>query len=179
MFNVLPDILKEEIKTEYRLRWLIVLCLSFLFVQISFLIFLFPSWVISLYQEKEASDKVNLQNSLSVSKNTNVLLQTINETNKKLSVVNTSFQYSNVVPIFKNIISFKTNYISLHQLSYVSTGTSTATLSVGGMSANREALVSFVKNLQNSGLFTNVNSPVSNLEKNKNIDFVINLNSSI
>ena len=40
MFNVLPDIFKKEIKTEYFLRRLVVVFAFVIFLQISFLIFI-------------------------------------------------------------------------------------------------------------------------------------------
>lgn len=176
MFNVLPDILKEEIRKEYRMRRLVILGMFVILIQIAFIIFIFPSWVISQSQEKDVADQINNQNNSLTSKNTSIVLQTIKEANEKLTTINITFEYPRIIPIFNSIISYKTLDISLRQFTYISHGKSKAELTVAGVSSTRESLVTFVKNLQKSGLFSSVLSPVSNLEKNKDINFVINLN---
>jgi hypothetical protein len=178
MFNVLPDNLKEKIKKQYRLRRLVVVLIFVLFVQISFLIFLFPSWIMSEYKERDSLDQINFQNSSVISQNTDAVLQTINDTNTAIDVINTAFKYPKVVPLFDAVISAKSKSISLRQLTYSAEGTSTASLSLEGIAATRQDLVSFVENLQKSGSFANVVSPVSNLEKDRDIDFSVSLDSN-
>ncbi len=178
MFNVLPDILKEEIKIEYRSRRLIVILLFVLLVQISFLVLLFPSWLISRYKEQEMLGQSNSQKSSITSKNADSIMQTISDTNSGIGAINTTFKYEKVAPLWNEIIAARSKSVSLLQLTYVSTGPSSATLSVRGISATREALVSFVKKLGDSKTFLNVDSPISNLAKDKDIDFTVNLDAT-
>jgi hypothetical protein len=113
-----------------------------------------------------------------LSQSSNVVSQTINDTNVVIGVIDSAFQYRKITPLFGAIISAKSKSISLHQMLYSFTGTSTSALVVSGMSTSRVSLVAFVKNLQTSEFFTSVDSPVSNLEKDKDIDFTISLSST-
>ena len=79
MFNVLPDIFKKEIKSEYYLRRLIVVFAMIVFVEVVFLVSLFPSLVFSAYRQKEISAEMASNQSDAVTKNTSQILQTINE----------------------------------------------------------------------------------------------------
>jgi hypothetical protein len=177
MFNVLPEIFKKEIKTEYYLRQSIVACVFIIFLQISFLIFVFPSWLSSFYRQKEASAEIESQKSGIVSKNTDNILQTVNQTNQNLDTIDSAFDYSTVLPIVKNIISDKTSAISLSEFTYDnSAATTTIPMSVSGIAKTREDLVAFVKKLQDSAEFSDVVSPISDLAKDKDIVFTVNLN---
>ena len=105
----------------------------------------------------------NSQKSSITSKNADSIMQTISDTNSGIGAINTTFKYEKVAPLWNEIIAARSKSVSLLQLTYVSTGPSSATLSVRGISATREALVSFVKKLGDSKTFLNVDSPISNL----------------
>ena len=51
-------------------------------------------------------------------------------------------------------------------------------MTVSGMAGTREDLVAFVKKMEDSKYFSDVVSPISNLTKDKNINFVITLNAT-
>jgi hypothetical protein len=177
MFNVLPDIFKKEIKSEYYLRRLIVVFVFIAFLQIAFLIFLFPSWMNSFYRQKDASAQMESQKSNIVSKNAAEILQTINLNNQNFGVIDANFGYLPVLPFVKEIISYKTSAITLTDFTYDnSQATTTAPMSVSGVAATREDLVAFVKQLEDSPTFSDVVSPISDLAKDKDISFVINMN---
>ena len=185
MFNVLPDIFKKEIKSEYYLRRLAVIFIFIIFIQITFLVFILPSWLTSFYREREVSAEMESQKSDIVSKNANNSLQTIKLTNQNLSITNDNFNYSNFLPLIKDIIFDKTSAISLSEFIYDNSAASQAPailaaghpMSVSGIAKTREDLVGFVKKLQDSGIFSNVVSPIANLAKDKDISFIINLNA--
>ena len=84
-------------------------------------------------------------------------------------------EYPKAIPFIGVILSKKTPAISINQFGYTSLGKNTATMSIGGISQTRESLVSFVKSLNESGIFESVDSPISNFTKEKNIDFLITL----
>ena len=177
MFNLLPDNLKKKIKTEYKLRRLTVLLAFIIFLQISLLIFIFPSWIISVFREKEAILERDMMNQSLLSQNTNSAGLTIAGINAKLNIISNTTEYLKVVPIVNTILSNKTESIHLNGLSYTSINASTSALTIQGVSTTRQSLVSFVKSLEKSGVFKKVNLPVSNLAKDKNINFFIDLNT--
>jgi hypothetical protein len=176
MFNVLPDIFKKEIKSEYYLRRIIVSLLFVIFIQVAFLVFIFPSWLVSFYHQKEVSTEMNSQKSNAASKNINNILQTISLTNQNLGTIDHSFGYSSFLPIIEKIISDKTPAIALTEFVYNNSGaTTTVPMTVSGIAKTREDLVGFVKTLDSENIFSNVVSPISDLAKDTNISFDINL----
>jgi len=179
MFNLLPDNLKEQIISEYKLRKLTLGVIFLLFIQVSFLVFLFPSWLVSIYKERDILKQTEEMSKSSLVSNINTAVSTINSTNTKLKVLTTVLEYPKFTPFVNAILSKKTNNIQINAIMYTSTEASMATISIQGISSTRESLVSFVKNLENLGLFEKVNLPVSNLAKEKNINFFIDLTITI
>ena len=175
MFNLLQDNLKEKIKADYKFRRLSVFLSFIIFLQVSFLIFLLPSWIISLFREREAISQIEKMNQSLLSQNKDSVASIITGTNAKLNIINNILNYPEVIPIVNVILSNKTSSIYLNGLTYTSTNASTSVLTIQGISLTRESLVSFVKNLEKSGAFKVVDLPVSNLAKDKNISFSINL----
>jgi len=54
MFNLLPQNLKQKIKSEYALRRMVVILSFVIFLQVSSIVFTLPLWFISGFKEKEA-----------------------------------------------------------------------------------------------------------------------------
>ena len=175
MFNLLPSSTKETIKIEYKWRLLVVFFTVIFCIQFLFLIALFPSWLISLNKEQNAILEMNNANESQLSKDVGPIALTLTGTNQKLAILNGALAYQPVVPLFEAIVTHKTSAIHLTQFIYTSTGAKTATLTLGGSSDTREALASFVKSLQSSGVFTTADLPVSNLAKDTNISFFVNI----
>lgn len=176
MFNLLPENLKERIKKEYRLRLAIVILSFVVMSQIFFLIFLFPSWLNSYSKEKDylvKSDEINKTiSALDVASTTSF----INFLNKKLLTINDVLEYPRVVPIFNSIMSAKSQSIRLEGIYYTSADSDSAVVTVNGLSDRRDSLVLFTDNLKKIDGFNKVDLPISNLAKDKNIDFSININ---
>ena|SRR6185295_9724789 len=177
MFNLIPDSLKEKVISEYKLRRLTLVIIFLMFIQISFIILIFPSWVASYYKEQEIMSQVNELNQLQSSKDSNSLVSIIRSTNAKLNILNTVLAYPAVLPLLNTVLDSKPSTVYINKFSYTSNSLF-ATINVGGISATREGLVAFVKNLQKTNMFKTVNLPVSNLAKDKNIDFSLDLVSA-
>ena len=149
--------------------------LFILFIQISFLVFIFPSWLSSYYKEKEINLELDSVSQSTLSKNTGSIAGIISGTNVKLNILNTALEYPELTHFVNSIIANKTSSIHLNQFIYTAVSSTTATINLGGISNTRQSLVSFVKSLQGLKIFKIVDLPVSNLAKDKNIDFSINL----
>ena len=175
MFNVLPENLKNDIRKEYKIRLVIVTLSLFVALQMFFVVSLFPTWLSSLYKEKEVSSLIKKEQESELSRDVKNISEIIDSTNKKLFALNDTLEYPEVIPVYREIISNKVSGIKLTEFSYLSTASSSATVSLRGVSFSRENLVSFVKKLEESNKFSEVVSPVSNLAKQKNIEFVISL----
>lgn len=170
MFNVLPQPAQEKVIREYKQRRIIVTLGAVVFIQVAFLALLFPSWLASSSREKAAAAQIAMVDD-SASQNSVAISRTVTATNGILSLVHTVALRPAVVPALDTILKYKTANIRILDLQYAATGTSTASVSVHGIAATRESLVSFVKALQTSESVDHVDLPVSNLAKDKNIDF--------
>ena len=176
MFNLLPENLKKQITKEYKLRLFIVAMFSLIIVQASFLVFLFPSWLVSNYKEKDFSsrnDEVNKSLSALDISSTTAFIKSLNA---RLVVINDGLEYPRLVPVVDTILSKKTPSIKIGAVYYTSNSATTGTLTVSGVSSTREALVSFADKIKEVEYLKKVDLPISNLAKDKNIEFSINMN---
>jgi hypothetical protein len=183
MFNVLPENLKQIIRTEYKQRFWIVSSVLVLGVELCAILFLAPSLVVSTYKEKDllstiavvsssAAPSITLPVSSDENKSRNL---SIPETNQLLKIIDTELKYPKNSPYLDSILSLKMEGITIDQFSYTSTDSTHAEISLSGRSSTRESLASFVKSLKASKRFSSVDLPVSNLAKDKNIDFSISI----
>lgn len=171
MFNLLPDSLKQEITKEYKLRRFIIIVIFFVFIEVSFMIFMLPSFIVSYSKEKEVELRVQIVDKSSSSSNVNSVKSVIRSLNNDLNIIDKTSKYLEVIPIIDIILSKKTNSIKITDFSYTSLSTSTATLAIQGVSSTRDVLVEFKKNLGESGVFKNIDLPISNLAKDRDIKF--------
>ena len=178
MFNVLPDNVKKEIKREYKIR-LIATSLTFIIcLQLLFLIFLLPSWFLAVSKERDAMAQADSLSASVGSVSTAPAASVVADTNERLRLLSTVMVYPQMMPLVNTILTDRTSAIHLTSFLYKSSDPTSATLQVGGISATREALVAFVKSLQSSGSFKTVDLPVSDLAKDKDIQFTLDLNIS-
>lgn len=175
MFNLLPDSIKKKIKTEYRLRLLVIVLAFALFMQVSFLIFLFPSWLVSVYKEQEVLSQTETINKSPLFSDISSVTSIVTSINAELNVINSALEYPRIVPFVNTILSKKTRDIYINELIYTSTGKTTATIALSGISATRESLVAFVGSLKETESFSAVDLPISNFVKDRNIDFSLNI----
>ena len=178
MFNLLPDSLKNEIKSVYNIRRLVLILLFILFIQISSFVFIYPSWLTASYKEEDALVQTEKMNQSALALNASSTTNTIKSINQRLSIVNTALNYPKFIPIINAVIDNKSKSVSLTRFSYSLVSSSTASITLEGVSATRESLVSFKKRLEESGSFKAVDLPISNLAKDKNINFTINMTAT-
>lgn len=178
MFNDLPENLKKEVRSQYYIRLCIVAGLLLLLVHIVSMFFIFPSWILSTVKKQELESTLFALTESEKTVHDASTSESISSTNKILRTLNTTFQYPHTFPFFNTILSFKKPGIQLSKFSYSSKSATDAAISLEGIASTREILVSFVKDLKSSGAFTAVDLPVSNLAKDTNIDFLINITIS-
>lgn len=95
--------------------------------------------------------------------------------NNNLTIMDKILSYPKIVHYLNIVFLNKSKPISIDDVSYIDTNEKNAVLTINGSSATREALLSFVKNLQTSGAFSAVDLPISNYAKDKDLDFSIKL----
>lgn len=129
-------------------------------------------------KEKESMTLINITNKIMSSKDSTSIASIISDTNTKLNIISKIMLYPKVLPLVDIILSNKISTIRINQMSYTSGKESSATINLGGISDTRDSLVLFVKKLEASKAFKEVNLPVSNFAKNKDIDFSISMTIS-
>jgi len=178
MFNLLPENLKSFIRSEYKMRRLVLALFFVILIELSLLIFLFPTWLESGARERAVVKQSDLASESLKNSDINPATSVIKDTNIKLSVLNTALNYPELTPLVDKILDQKTSSISVTQITYNTVSTSTASITLSGVSKTRESLVAFVKKLQDTNSFKKVDLPISNLAKDKNIEFSLNLSIS-
>ncbi len=177
MINLLPYDSQKEIKRAYYLR---VFTVAFYLLGIVCLLafaFLVPSYWLTLNKESAIAEKL-AGTTIKVAESEEELRQSIDDINKKLLVF--SGKKDPLVfsrDVLTEIITRSNNELSLTSFSMSQDkdkkGVEKTTLSVGGISRNREALIKFEKALKEQQRFKNVAVPVSNLVQGSNIAFTI------
>ncbi len=102
----------------------------------------------------------------------------IKSLNAKLSAMDSALKYPALVPFLNSILGQKSKSIVINNFVYTSKDESSASIILEGISGNREALTTFVKNLQSTELFKSVDLPISNFTKDKNLNFSISITIS-
>lgn len=175
MFNLLPQDLRSKIIVEYRYRLVIVIILFVILSQVSFLVFLFPTWLTSFYKERDFSIKSDEASRTLLTLDISSTTSYIKSLNSTLEVINKTLEYPRFIPIVDDIIENKTSGIKLDGIYYSVDSNNTGTITLGGIADKRETLVSFAESLRGINYFKKVDLPISNLAKDKNIDFNIKI----
>lgn len=171
MFNLLPESIRSDIKNEYKTRRLFVVLLFVISLQITLVIFVFPSWINLNSKISDSKNRVNqLDNSKILNTSTDVK-PIIKNINTELGIIDKSLDYPKLLPILDSILEQKSSSIKVSQFSYVSNSTSTAIINIKGVSATRESLVEFKRSLDGLKKFKGVNLPISNYAKDRDIEF--------
>lgn len=176
MFNLLPENLRKNIITDYRLRLTILSLLFVVLIQVCFLIFLFPTWLTSNYKEKDYLIRSEEMNTFLSTLDLASTTSNVKNLNNKLSTINENLSYPLSLPIINNILSKKTTNIKISGIYYTINSKNSGLVTVNGVSDKRDSLVLFAENLRSIPEFKKVDLPISNLAKDKNIEFTININ---
>ncbi len=171
MFNLLPKNLKEIIRFEYKIRLLITAFISLIFLEFCFIIILLPSLFFVFYKENALQSGIENIRQTSRVESTDPIIAELKGINARLYILNTRLEYWPLTPLIDTILSKKSDSVHWIGFNYASVSTSTAIISVQGVSDDRESLVSFVKSLEKTGMFKKVDLPVSNLAKERDIKF--------
>lgn len=179
MFNVLPDNLKSNIRSQYNLRRIIVFLNIVVFAQIFLLVSLLPSWFVSFYIENNAGAEVAGLEQDKLKGEVVELSTEINSLNNKLALIKSIQTGYSPTHMTKNIIDQKNSAVYINEITYTKSGDNEVGITIKGVGGDRESLQSFVKKLESSKLFTKVDSPLSNFTKDTNISFSLFLSMNI
>jgi len=179
MFNILPDTFKASIIKEYHKRRLVVWLCAVCVLQISFLIFLMPSYIYLVFKEKGLeADQMQTASVQSQTASTSSIAL-IQNTQKTLSTLARDLPHGSVHEVLAELVSLKGSSITFKEIS---TSMQTATISgvtVQGIATTREALLALTERLQSDSMFSNIVLPVSSFAKDSNISFSLTMNAAL
>ncbi len=175
MFNLLPENIRRVITIEYRMRLFIIVIVFIIALEGSLLIFLFPSWLNSYYKEKDVAGRTeDLNDSLSTL-DINTTTSFIKSVNNTLKILDDNLEYPKFVPVLDNLLSKKSSSIRLSGINYNVDTRNAGKIVLTGVGASRESLVSFSDRLKGIDYLKKVDLPISNLAKDKDINFTISI----
>ena len=179
-YTLLPEDEMKRLRREYRMRFFIVLLFFISCALFIGIVSLLPSYILStnkenraLAQAQEVQKKREASGADQVEKDL-VKAQTIA---RKILAENTSFYYSDII---QHILSHRSNKITVTSFEASrDTGTSTPVrVIIQGKAVSREGLTTFKSVLERDSFFTQVELPVSDLAKSKDISFSMRLTIS-
>lgn len=176
MINLLPYEDKKEVERESFRRFAVVATLSISAALLISIVLMAPAYF-SLYQERSGLLKEEglLQQGTQAEKMSEVVNK-IKMTNSRLSVIESSAITKSVPEDLKKIIDLVPSGVGIDGISFTKQNISVrGRVVLSGRANSREDLPPFIRTLYDSGLFSKVDSPVSNILKKNNVDFLINL----
>jgi hypothetical protein len=180
MFNLLPYQDKYAIRSEYKKRLLVVALLFTFFVEIIGTVLLIPSLVISSARERELLDtRTALKSVTSEDEEGGTFATTLKETTDKLSFLSPAKNLATPATAIALSASVRPAGVHLKRFTYtVGKNYEGGTIRVEGSADTRDVLLLYKQALEREKLFTEVDLPISNFAKEKNIEFSVELTAS-
>jgi len=176
MANLLPLIEKKLIRKEYRVRLAVVAALLIASLVSISVILLAPTFILSSYKYSSATNQLNTEKKkISDSAEGIDPIKTAKEVNAQLVVLGGE---GSLLPlsydVFTTIVGYKPGSIKIESMFY-DRGQISGRISVGGVSKDRETLLSFLQSLEGEEMFDIVELPISSFVEGEDIEFSIQL----
>lgn len=172
MFNLLPEEKKSALQRDYAVRFRIVFSFSLFIAAVAGLIFLMPSYIISHFREYEKKAELKFYKDKESSKEYSNLEKTLRDAKVDLALAGEEQKMT--VTFINDVVSKKGNSIKINHVTVDKRAKEGFLITVGGTALTRDALIEFTKRLE-SGPYSKVVLPVSNLAKSSNTPFVLNI----
>ena len=172
-FNLIPEDQKKKIRTEYKLRRAGVAMFFLLATILIAAVFQVPFYVFSQVNYRDLSEEIKIykKNSEGRENFSVVAVEDIKEKSKFSALDKSSIP---IHTLFQAIISERLD-IKIQELTYGKGADEKVIINVSGIAKGRESLTSFSKRIQENPLFSEVELPISNFTKDKDIDFSLKI----
>ena len=172
MFKLLTEEERRKVAHEYAIHRAIVMLLALIGVFVVGIIGLLPSYVLSNARENEALERTRIMSG-SVEREDDALLQAwLEETNRKLQVLSPTRDTDRPSDFIAKILDQRVAGIVITGFSWVKVKDK-ITLSASGVASSRQSLITFGNRINALKYFSEVALPISNLAKDRDIDFQI------
>ncbi len=173
MVNLLPEEYKDKLRSEYRLRFISVASLFLFFSTIIASVTLLPEaasvgtdYFLNYRNEEKPLQTEEDQRGAEILANLDGIRATLMVVGPQRE--ETPILFSEAIRL---ITLQKTEKITLNGFSFNADSKSDKKIVLSGVARDRESFATFLKRLSENGTFSNVDLPISNLNKKENIEF--------
>ena len=178
MFNLLPEQEKQKIHKQYRMRKAVVILMCAFVLIVSGGIFLLPTYVSLVFQEKDLTTQIkNFKSSTDNTKNAG-LLETLRLGNQKITLTSNGIHSRLYYAMMQDLFKGKPSGVHLTgvlMLDRTEQNPKVIHVSLTGLADRRDDLVAYRDLLIAHTNYRNINLPVSSLAQDKHADFVLDI----
>jgi hypothetical protein len=172
MFKLLTEEERQKVAGEYVIRRTAVFLLALVLVFAVGIIGLLPSYVLSSVRQNEVLERVRIMGVTEEEVGESDIQIWLAAMNRKLQVLSPALDIDRPSDFVERILDEKITGIRITAFSWLRVKNE-ITLSVSGVALDRQTLISFENRIDSSDYFSKVTLPISNLTKDRNIDFQI------
>lgn len=174
MINLLPISGIKRVISEYRIRLTATALVMLATTMIIAIILLVPAYLLASHKQSTVVENLSKtddkKTSFQEAKNLEIIVKETDTTIDLLNEKGKKFTLSS--DLLQKTAHYKTEDIKIRGIFYNKTDIE-STLSLKGMATNRQSLTNFVEILKKDAVFKDVSLPISDLVKDKNIDFTV------
>lgn len=177
MINLLSDTEKELLRREYARRRMVASLVLASITLLAGALLLVPPYYAAHGKYRSYAERTAGFGSDSAPTSTAAILATVRGVKDRLSLVKKAVP-ANVDDILAAVVEKKDKRVMIRSFLYESKQSDKGTAAVvtlGGTADTRDALIAYVNRLKQVERFAQVYSPISNLVKDKNIDYTIQI----
>jgi zona occludens toxin (predicted ATPase) len=174
---LLPPKTVKSLKTEYHVRFFVVLLFFISFAVLVATVFLFPSYMLSSLAEKSAT--ANAQSAAGgIATDTAAVTAGLSSAGSLVSAMSSSVSPS-LSPIVLRMAALRPRGISITSFDISYDGSALSTLTIDGMADTRSDLVTFKNIIEGNQVFSGVEVPISDLAPASHIQFSMSVSASL
>jgi type II secretory pathway component PulL len=172
MFKLLIEEDKKDLQREYSLRRVVVALVALTIVSTIGVVSIFPSYVLSNLRRSESMERQRVSRALGSEDED--ISKWVSQINNKLRMLSYARDEDKPSRVIENLLAERGEGIRITSISWKKSDQEIS-LSISGKARDRQGLIKFEGDVRSSGHFTRVVLPVSNLAKDRDIDFSIRL----
>lgn len=173
MFKLLTEESRQKVTREYGVRRIIVIFMSLIVVFVIGIIGLLPSYILSNARQDDVLEWARITGSTGQDRDVLDLQAWLTEINLRLQTLSPELDTDRPSDLVKKILDQKIAGVDITSLSWIKSKDKKIVLSVSGTALDRQILVAFQNRINTSGYFSEVVLPISNLVRDRDIDFQI------
>lgn len=176
MINLLPPAERQLVHADYRRRWLVIS--GFLVFGLLVIGIINLASLLNILRVEGRGLTAALTQAQSEAKKTGTteVAKSVSDLNRKLGQLGFKTNENRLASAtLPKIIAHRNPEIKLDSLGYDQTAAGLVTLNLSGLAGTRQALLDFIAALRQDQTFAAVGSPVSNLIKDRDIAFTLQL----